>query len=116
MTPQVRFSAPAACACLAAVENLTSGEVFGPGGMRLPGRGSVILGMPSPGGGGPGSSPADYKRANDYLHEITLESGGQYYRGDTIIGLSGAFRDLAEELRRQYSIGYYPPAGPVNQR
>jgi VWFA-related protein len=87
----------------------TSGGLTGPGGMRMPS--SVIFGR-----GGPGSSPADYKRAGEYLHEITFESGGQYYRGDTIVGLSAAFSDLAEELRRQYSVGYYPPAGQAGQR
>jgi len=89
----------------------------GPGGVRLPG--GVIFGIPPPGGGGiggPGSSPADYKRASEYLHEIALESGGQYYRGDTMVGLSAAFSSLADELRRQYSIGYYPPAGQAGQR
>jgi hypothetical protein len=31
------------------------------------------------------------------------------------VGLSAAFSQLAEELRRQYSIGYYPPqVRPVN--
>jgi Ca-activated chloride channel family protein len=98
----------------------TSGTMTGPGGMRMPGsRGGVIFGIPGGGGGfpgGPGSSPGDYKRAGEYLHEITFESGGQYYRGDTIVGLSAAFGDLAEELRRQYSIGYYPAAGQVGQR
>jgi VWFA-related protein len=94
----------------------TSGGVMGgPGGIRLPG--GVIFGIPGGGvGGGPGSSPVDYKRAGEYLHEIALESGGQYYRGDTIIGLSAAFGQLADELRRQYSIGYYPPAGQGGQR
>ena len=88
-------------------------EMLGPGGMRMPS--SVIFG-PRSGGVGGGSSPADYKRADEYLHELTLESGGEFYRGDGIVGLSGAFRDLAEELRRQYSIGYYPPAGQAGQR
>ena len=100
----------------------TSGDLMGPGGMRLPGsRGGIMVGIPGSSGGGgfpggAGSSPADYKRASEYLHEITLESGGQYYRGDTIVGLSAAFGDLAEELRRQYSIGYYPVAGQAGQR
>jgi Ca-activated chloride channel family protein len=101
----------------------TSGDLLGPGGMRLPSsRGGVMVGIPGssggsfPGPGGRGSSPADYKRASEYLHEITFESGGQYYRGDSIVGLSAAFSDLAEELRRQYSIGYYPPAGQTGQR
>jgi VWFA-related protein len=88
---------------------------MGPGGMRLPKIGGVIFGSPGMGGGGPGSA-GDYKRASEYLHEITFESGGQYYRGDTIVGLSAAFGELAEELRRQYSIGYYPPAGQTGQR
>ena len=97
----------------------TSRDVMGPGGggVRLPG--GVIFGIPGSGGGfpgGPGSSPGDYRRANQYLHEITLESGGQYYRGDTIVGLSAAFSELADELRRQYSIGYYPPEGQAGQR
>lgn len=98
----------------------TSRDVMGggPGGVRLPG--GIIFGPGGGGGGGfpggRGSSPADYKRASEYLHEITFESGGQYYRGDSIMGLSAAFSDLAEELRRQYSIGYYPPAGQAGQR
>ena len=89
-----------------------SGGVMTGGGMRLPG-GGVIFGIP---GSGPGSSPADYRRAKDYLHEIAYESGGQFYRGDTIVGLSAAFSELADELRRQYSIGYYPAAGEAGQR
>ncbi len=69
-----------------------------------------------PGPGGPGSSAGDYRRADEYLHEIALESGGDYYRGDTIAGLSAAFSELADQLRRQYSIGYYPPSGQAGQR
>jgi len=73
---------------------------------------------PGTGGGfpGPNSTIGDYHVADQYLHEIVLESGGEYYRGDTIVGLSGAFRDLADELRRQYSVGYYPPAGKSGER
>jgi Ca-activated chloride channel homolog len=97
----------------------TSHDVLGGG---MPGRGGIILNLPFPGSGGrggfpgPGSADGDYRRADEYLHEIALESGGQYYRGDTIVGLSAAFSELADELRRQYSIGYYPPAGDGGQR
>jgi hypothetical protein len=77
-------------------------------------------GYPNPSGGGgypnPNSPMGDYRVADQYLHAITFESGGEYYRGDTIVGLSAAFSNLAEELRRQYSIGYYPPSGQSGQR
>jgi Ca-activated chloride channel family protein len=88
----------------------------------LPGRrGGGILNFPFPGsgrGGGPmgGSGPGDYRRGDEYLHEIALESGGRFFRGDSIVGLSSAFAQVADELRRQYSIGYYPPAGQSGQR
>jgi VWFA-related protein len=88
----------------------------------MPGSGSTIPHFPYPssrGGivfGSPGGASGDYKKADEYMHEIAFESGGQYYRGDTIMGVSAAFRDLAEELRRQYSIGYYPPSGQGGQR
>jgi VWFA-related protein len=97
----------------------TSHDVMGGG---MPGRGGIILNVPFPGSGGrggypgPGSTAGDYRRADEYLHEIALESGGEYYRGDTIVGLSAAFSELADELRRQYSIGYYPAAGDSGQR
>lgn len=101
---------------------------FGGGQQRLPlpgGRGSVILGLPFPrlpggggrGRGGGGSNAGDYRRAKEYLHGLADRTGGRYYRGDTIMGLSQAFTWVAEELRRQYSLGYYPKlAGQNGQR
>jgi VWFA-related protein len=85
----------------------------------LPRRGILNFPFPGSGGGVPGvgnPTPADYRRADEYLHEISLESGGRYFRGGTMMGLSSAFAQLADELRRQYSIGYYPPAGQAGQR
>jgi VWFA-related protein len=103
----------------------TSGDLpIGSGGRGPGGRGGMILNLPFPGSGGGrggpggvGSSPGDYQRASEYLHEIALESGGRYFRGDTLLGISSAFSQVAEELRRQYSIGYYPtPVGQPGQR
>jgi VWFA-related protein len=88
----------------------------------LPRRGGIILNLPFPTGGGGGlpgmggPTSGDYRRADDYLHEIARESGGRFFRGDTMMGLSSAFAEVADELRRQYSIGYYPPAGQAGQR
>ena len=80
------------------------------------GRGGVILGLPFPRGGG-GPSSGDYRRADRYLHDLAQKSGGRFYRGDSLLGVAQSFAWIAEELRRQYSLGYYPkPAGQVGAR
>ena len=38
----------------------------------------------------------------------TLHADNRVYSGDSVLGLSQAFAWVAEELRRQYSLGYYP--------
>ena len=69
------------------------------------------------GGGGPGSSPNDYKRAVRYLHALSDATGGRFYSGDSMFGIGQAFTWIAEELGRQYSIGYYPStAGKTGER
>jgi VWFA-related protein len=84
-------------------------------GIPIPGgRGTVIgLPFPIPGGGGvPGStrgtSPPEYKRAVAYLHDLADGTGGRFYSGDSMFGIAQAFTWIAEELGRQYSLGYYP--------
>jgi VWFA-related protein len=57
---------------------------------------------------GVGGSPAEHKRGKEYLESLTKVSGGRLYEADTTINLNYAFKNIAEELRRQYSIGYYP--------
>jgi hypothetical protein len=49
-----------------------------------------------------------YKTADDYLDEMATQSGGQMLRADTLMDLPGAFATIANELRTQYSLGYYP--------
>jgi VWFA-related protein len=77
------------------------------------------LGIPFPGGGQTrGTSSAEYTRGRAYLNELASATGGRVFRPDsTPGGLTAAFEGIAEELRRQYSIGYYPEtAGEVGQR
>lgn len=65
-------------------------------------------GYPGGGGGGVGTSRGEYERGDRYLHELADKTGARLYRADTTQNLSAAFGNVAEELRRQYSLGYYP--------
>ena len=66
------------------------------------------------GGGSVGSARGDYERANRYLRELAEKTGARQYQADNSSNLSYAFRNIAEELRRQYSLGYYPIRPPQN--
>lgn len=86
-------------------------------GLPIPGgRGGIVLGgggWPFPGngrggGGGVGTTAAEYRRATAYLHALSNTTGGQFYSADSIISIGQAFTWIAEELGRQYSVGYYP--------
>lgn len=60
-------------------------------------------------GGSNGSSRADYNRGERYLHELAELTGGRVYEASKDLRyLQDAFNHIAEELRRQYSLGYYP--------
>jgi VWFA-related protein len=75
-----------------------------------------ILGLPRV--GGYGTSSAEYTRGRVYLTELAAATGGRVFRPEsTSGGLTSAFEGIAEELRRQYSIGYYPHSeGTPGQR
>lgn len=63
-------------------------------------------------GGGPaGSSPGEYATGLRYLETLAQNSGGRKFEADTTYNLEAAFAGIAEELRRQYSLGYYPDKG-----
>ena len=79
------------------------GGIFGGGAGR---RGGY------PRGGGRGTSRGDYELANHYLQELANTTGGREYRADSLQNMSYAFANVAEELRRQYSLGYYPKRPP----
>lgn len=60
--------------------------------------------------GGAGQSPEEYARGKAYLDELAKLTGGRLFEADTTYNLDAAFRSIAEELRRQYALGYYPEA------
>lgn len=55
----------------------------------------------------------DYRVASDYLKSLANKTGGRLYQADTQETLRQAFGSIAEDLRRQYSLGYYPKRGNV---
>ena len=64
------------------------------------------------GSGGSGTSRDEYERGDRYLHDLARVSGARLYNAEQA-NLDSAFRSVAEELRRQYSLGYYPKSKPV---
>ncbi len=49
-----------------------------------------------------------YNEAVRYLRALTSHSGGRVYRAESTASLKEAFAQIAEELRRQYTLCYYP--------
>ena len=47
-----------------------------------------------------------------YMKEIPKRTGGMYFRADKLKDLNKVFGQIADELRFQYSIGYYPKDEP----
>ncbi len=56
-----------------------------------------------------GTNLDDYALGRQYLNELADATGGRVFRPEsTPGGLTRAFEGIAEELRRQYNIGYIP--------
>lgn len=67
------------------------------------------------GGGSAGGSRSDYETGRRYLQDLATNSGGRMFEANN--DLDTAFSGIAEELRRQYSVGYYPEkAGTKGER
>lgn len=69
------------------------------------------LSWPFPGRGPQpaGTTSAEYAVGKKYLEELAGYTGGRVFRPEaTPGGLMNAFEGIAEELRRQYNIGYVP--------
>ncbi len=58
--------------------------------------------------GGRGTSEGEYEVGRSFLEAIAVNTGGRMFEADTLTNLETSFAGVAEELRRQYSIGYYP--------
>ena len=70
--------------------------------------------VPSNGGAPlPGTTKADYDRANQYLHALADRTGGRLHQANDTRQLADAFSRIAEELRRQYTLGYYPKSANI---
>ncbi|HEY9401898.1 MAG TPA: VWA domain-containing protein, partial [Pyrinomonadaceae bacterium] len=64
-----------------------------------------------------GCTREEYERGDAYLRDMARLSGARVYRAETTRDIEGAFSLVAEELRRQYSLGYYPKQqGQAGQR
>lgn len=84
------------------LSNQRNGGIFGTGGRNV----------------GNGTSSEEYALGKRYLDEISASTGGRVFIPEkTTGGLTRAFEGIAEELRRQYNIGYYPEKiGEVGER
>jgi Ca-activated chloride channel family protein len=49
-----------------------------------------------------------YERATRYLQSLARNSGGRFQYSDSVKHLEVSFARIAEELRQQYSLSYYP--------
>jgi VWFA-related protein len=82
--------------------------------------GAIIMGGNVSMGGGRGrggANSAEYVKGREYLEKLATNSGGRMFEAQSIYNVDAAFAGIAEELRRQYSIGYYPETvGKVGDR
>jgi VWFA-related protein len=92
--------------------NTNNGEVIttrGPVGTDRNGRTTTRNPQPVPRSlPGSGTSREEYDRADQYLEEMSLRTGGRVYKASNSFNLTQAFSKIASELREFYSLGYYP--------
>jgi VWFA-related protein len=79
-------------------------------GPHIPARSSSQATYGTPKASGPGTSVSDYKLADQFLQQVAAKTGGRLYAANERTQLRDAFSKIAEELRHQYSLGYYPQA------
>ena len=108
----------------------TSSDMYGGAGPRWPQPqrkatlggilGAILMGgNVKIGGGGSsrGQNPGEYEKGKQYLQMLAQNSGGRAFDAQSMYNLDAAFSGIAEELRRQYSLGYYPETvGKIGDR
>ena len=55
-----------------------------------------------------GTSVEEYRRADEYLKELALRTGGTMNIASSKENMAFSFSKIADELRQYYTIGYYP--------
>ena len=55
-----------------------------------------------------GERQEDYAAAKEFLQNIATDTGGRLYNVTSATNLDQAFANIANELRKIYSLGYYP--------
>ena len=91
----------------------SSGNILGDilGGI-LNGGGGITIG-----GGSAGGSRSEHEQGRRYLEDLARNSGGRAFEANVNNNLDAAFAGIAEELRQQYAVGYYPEtAGQKGER
>ncbi len=63
-----------------------------------------------------GGGPASTRSYVEYLRALAEKTGGLYFEGGDTRQVRESFAAIAEELRRQYIIGYYPAAAAESGR
>lgn len=57
---------------------------------------------------GRGQTDVEYALGKEYLSTIATNSGGRIFEAEAMGDLDRAFKGVADELRQQYAVGYYP--------
>ncbi len=65
---------------------------------------------------GTGTDEAEYAKADTYLSEIAVRTGGRLQPATDKASMALAFSRIADELRQQYSLGFYPNEGKEGQK
>jgi Ca-activated chloride channel homolog len=60
-----------------------------------------------------GERAEDYTRGREFFADIADRTGGRVYRANSNTNLKAAFSAIAEELRKTYTLGYYPSNGRI---